>query len=257
VSISTSRESIADIEPVLEPGLAGGTRLEPGPAGTVQPQSARPDLALFRLRSAQPSRRAVLHLQAAGDPVIPADLAGWFTERACHFYLVGFRLPGRMLLPGWRVSHAAARAVAQLDETCARLREADGMEHVILSAQGRAAMVAALWCDRQSRGGPTGQPQLPVADALILYQPAWPARPALRLNIGCPVLALSGQPASARLRLTRQRPAPHLGDHVTWRRLPEATDLVSLPGPGRRAFFDELGRWLGAYMYGLAGDTLL
>jgi len=246
VSISTSRESIAGYEPVLEPSLVG----------VALPELARPSPALFRLRSAQPSRRAVLHLQAAGDPVVPADLAGWFTERACHFYLVGLRLPGRVL-PGRPARRANGRAVAQLDAACARLHDVDGMEHVILSAQGRAAMVAALWCDRQREGWRAGEPQLPIADALILYQPIWPARQRPRLSIGCPVLALSGQPARSRLRLRRQRPAPHLGDHVTWLQMPEVVDAVSLAGPGRRAFFDELGRWLGAYMYGFAGDKLL
>jgi hypothetical protein len=243
VSISTSRYSVAGYEPVLEPGVAPATR----------PGTAPPGPALFRLRSAQPSRRAVLHLQAAGDPVVPADLASWFTERACHFYLVGLRRAGR----------GRAGALAELDAACARLRDEDGIEHVILSAQGRAALAAVLWSDRKQAAGagrdgardPVASRQ-PSLDALILYQPAWPARRQLRLSIGCPVLVLSGQPARPPLlRVPRQ--APRLGLHVTWRQLPELADAVQLPGPGRRAFLDELGRWLGAYMYGLAGAELL
>jgi hypothetical protein len=214
---------------------------------------ARPGPALFRLRSAQPSRRAILHVQAAGDPVVPADLASWFTERACHFYLAGLR----------RARRAGAGAFGDLDAACARIRDEDGMEHVILSAQGPAALPAVLWCDRQRGGAPgsddwrrPGPSRLPSPDALILYQPVWPVRRHLRLSVDCPVLVLSGPPArSPLLRVPRQ--APRLGGHVTWLQLPDLADAVKMAGPGRRAFLDELGRWLGAYMYGLADDQLL
>ncbi len=57
---------------------------------------ARPETAMFRRRSLQPSRRAVLHVQAAGDPAVPSDVADWFTERAFHFYLAGLRVPHRL-----------------------------------------------------------------------------------------------------------------------------------------------------------------
>ena len=46
----------------------------------------RGETAMFRRRSVQPTRRAVLHVQAAGDPAVPPDLASWYTERAFHFY---------------------------------------------------------------------------------------------------------------------------------------------------------------------------
>ncbi len=55
-------------------------------------------------RSALPSRRAVLHVQAAGDPAVPADLVSWFTERAFHFYLAGLRLPGQSRAAGPRAA---------------------------------------------------------------------------------------------------------------------------------------------------------
>ena len=46
-----------------------------------------------------------------------------------------------------------------------------------------------------------------------------------------------------------------LGGHVTWLRLPAGPAVDDTAG--RRQFFDELGRWLGAYMYGHVRDQLL
>jgi hypothetical protein len=255
LSISTSRDAITEYDPVLAgTGAVPARRLPP-----------RPKAALFRLRSAQPSRRAVLHLQAAGDPVVPADLAGWFTERACHFYLAGLRLParlGRLRRPG----HTAERVFAELDAVHAHLREADGIEHVIVSAQGTAAIAAALWCARQpasaAGAGSPSSAQARAADALILYRPAWPPGRALRLNVACPVLVLSPAGGDGRGRLLRRPAVPRqVAGHVTWLRLPDAgapagaADLAG--GAGRRAFFAELSRWLGAYMYGPPPDRLL
>jgi hypothetical protein len=47
---------------------------------------------------------------------------------------------------------------------------------------------------------------------------------------------------------SRAAAAGRLGSHVNWLQLPE---------PGGQAVFDELGRWLGAYMYGPGLDRLL
>ncbi|MBO0836302.1 MAG: hypothetical protein J2P28_12470, partial [Actinobacteria bacterium] len=144
MSISTSRNATTEYEPVLRASAAASL------------PSARPTTALFRLRSSQPSRRAVLHLQATGDPAVPAELAGWFTERACHFYLAGLRQSA----PLWRLrrsGRAAERTFAELDEVHAYLREAEGINHVIVSAQGPAAVAAALWCDRRREDAATGR----------------------------------------------------------------------------------------------------
>lgn len=213
----------------------------------------RPGTAMFRRRSLQPSRRAVLHVRAAGDPAVPSGLGDWFTERAFHYYLydlAGLRLPGSRLpgsrLPGRRVlaGRAGGRplraAFAGLDEACRHLREADGVGHVIVSAHGRAALAVALWSSARTGVLPGG-----AADALILFEPALPSRPAIDLSIACPVLVLTscGQP--------RRRPPSviaRLGSHVTWLQLPEL---------GEQAVSDELGRWLGAYMYGRGRDQLL
>jgi hypothetical protein len=252
VSISTSSDVIVGQEPALPSGADLAARV------------ARPISPLFRLRSAQPSRRAVVHVQATGDPVVPADLAAWFTERSCHFYLFGLRLPASAR--PWRsAGRAAERAFAELDAVCAYVRAADGVEHVIVSAQGRAAAVAARWCDRRS-GSESGRDVLsaspqPGADALILYQPVWPTGARVGLDISCPVLVMSGE-ASRSLR--RPGVAVRLGGHVTSVQLPEYAGLASpaglagvAGGPASPAFFAELGRWLGAYMYGQHADQLL
>jgi len=255
VSISTSSDLIVRQEPARPPG--------PGPAVPV----ARPVSPLFRLRSAQPTRRAVVHLQATGDPVVPADLAAWFTERSCHFYLFGLRLPASVR--PWRsASRAAERAFAELDAVCAHVRAADGVAHVIVSAQGRAAAVAARWCDRRS-GSQSGRDAMsawrqPGADALILYQPVWPAGARVGLDISCPVLVMSGEASRPLRPLRRSGVAVHLGSHVTSVQLPEYAGLARpaglagvAGGPASPAFFAELGRWLGAYMYGQRADQLL
>ncbi len=202
--------------------------------------------------------------------MVLADLAAWFTERSCHFYLSGLRLPARPVAP-WRRSSQAERAFDELDAVCAHLRDADGIEHVIVSAQGRAAVTAARWCDRTDRTGRSSRSAAgeaewprgaPAADALILYQPAWSPRARARLDIACPVLVLSGPVRS----LPRRRPAAavRLGGHVTWLQGADYAGLASpaglagvARGPASRVFFAELGRWLGAYMYGHPIDKLL
>lgn len=238
----------------------GGYEVVPGP------QLERPEAAMFRRRSLQPSRRAVLHVQAAGDPAIPSDLADWFTQRAFHFYLAGLRVPHRLTArPGAR---SLAAACADLDAACSRLRQADGISSVIVAAQGRGALAAALWMGgRSSEDRQAGDCH---ADALVLCEPELPARP-IKLSIGCPVLVVTGPPlnrggstageAISRWSLRQHRGAPaaaQLGSHVTWLHLPPADWRTGqAEGAGRQLFFDELGRWLGAYMYGPVRDQLL
>ena len=251
MSISTSSDAVTEYEAVLSAGAAYVARTPP----------PRPKGALFRLRSAQPSRRAVLHLQAAGDPVIPADLAGWFTERGCHFYLAGLRLPAR--LSRLRRRGGAAESIfADLDAVDTHLREADGMEHMIVSAQGPAAVAAALWCARRPHSAAdSASPQSRAADALILYRPAWPPGAALELDIECPVLVLCPAGRKPGPRLRRPTVPRQVAGNVTWLQLPDAgapAGLADLAGSAdRRAFFAELGRWLGAYIDGPPPDRVL
>jgi hypothetical protein len=233
---------------------------------------ARPETAMFRRRSLQPSRRAVLHIQAAGDPAVPSDVADWFTERAFHFYLAGLRVPHRLTArPGAR---SLASACTDLDAACARLRQVDGIGSVIVAAQGRGALAAALWMGRCAGGDgrPCGDRRAGDcgADALVLCEPELPPRP-MKLSISCPVLVVTGLVpagdgrasggATGRLALRQRRTQPaaaQLGSHVTWLDLPRAGGrLQQAEGTGRQLFFNELGRWLGAYMYGHVRDQLL
>jgi alpha-beta hydrolase superfamily lysophospholipase len=247
MSVNVSRDSADGYEPVPAP---------------IRPVAAGGGAAMFRRRSALPSRRAVLHVQGAGDPAVPADLATWFTERAFHFYLAGLRLPGQLPgragQPGRAAGSRFEQAFADLDSACRHLREADGMDHLIVTAQDKGALAAALWTDRLQASGPAGA----TADALILFGPALPARPALQLSIACPVLVLSqdaGAPGLTRswpMRPRRPEAAPsRLGSHVTWLQMPGPGTRPGA-GAGRQAFFDELGRWLGAYMYGVRDQLL-
>ena len=303
MSISTGRDGAIDgYEAVQTPSHAVAASRGP---------------AMFRRRSIQPSRRAVLHVQADGDPAMPAGLASWCTERAFHFYLAGLRLPGRpgpvMGRGGRTADKRFGPAFADLDTACGELRRTDGMDHVIVMAQGRSALAVALWSDarRVAAGGPDGRgerrgaggriragvrigvgggviaggrvrPGAPVmeaacisdrecgdedmqarsADALILYAPELPTTAALCLDIACPVLVLSaadsGPAASGRWRLRAGGAGAHLGRHVTWLRLPGSDGEPDVAGDAdEHALFDELGRWLGAYMYRQMRDQLL
>jgi hypothetical protein len=213
-------------------------------------------------------------------------VADWFTERAFHFYLAGLRVPHRKTARSGARSLAAA--CADLDAACARLQQSDGIGSVIVAAHGRGALAAALWSDRQTADS--------RADALVLFEPELPVRPALKLCISCPVLVVTGivQADGGRglraaasywpLRAPRRASAAaQLGSHVTWLHLPRSagqpgkawpgeaqpgkawpgeagpgeTEPGQADGAGRRLFFDELGRWLGAYMYGQLRDQLL
>jgi alpha-beta hydrolase superfamily lysophospholipase len=193
---------------------------------------------------------------------VPPDLASWYTERGFHFYVAGLRWPGRGHGTGFRRiwprgGKALAAAFAELDATCEHLRTADGIDNVIVTAHGEGALAAALWCAAERPGG--------RADALILYAPAFSGPVRRGLDIPCPVLVIGGPGGQQRGRgwpVFRRRPEPaatiQLGRHVTWLR---PTDGEARPdareAEDRSRFFDEMGRWLGAYMYGEVRDQLL
>ena len=79
------------------------------------------------------------------------------------------------------------------------------------------------------------------------------------LDIDCPVLIIAvDQVAQARQRRSRRgADAVRLGQHVTWLHLTPADVAAGDLAGGRRRLFDEMGRWLGAYMYGQVRDRLL
>lgn len=211
--------------------------LRPDPARASRPA------AMFRRRSVQPSRRGVLHLQAARDAPVPPDLASWYTERGFHFYVAALRWPGRR-----RSGKALAAAFAELDTRCEHLRGSDGIDNVIVTAHGEGATAAALWCA-------AGQPGA-RADALILYSPSFGRQVRRGLDIPCPVLVVGGAGGPRASR--NGPPGVQLGRHVTWL---APTDGEARPDAAkaedRSRFFNEMGRWLGAYMYGQVRDQLL
>ncbi len=213
--------------------------------------------AVFLRRSARPSRRAVLHLHDLTGSFAPADLARWYNERGFHFYVTDLDLREPLDAVTRRNRAGTARACfANLDSACRHLRDADGIDAVILSAQDAAAAPAALWCHARRAGGPVA--------ALVLSNPDFGRGLAERLDIACPVLVISaaGQPRRPPVggRKSRGKNAVRLGQHVTWLYLDDEPDSGSSSGgqpPERRRLFDEMGRWLGAYMYGKARDQLL
>ena len=166
---------------------------------------------------------------------------------------------------------------AALDAACRHLRQADGIDAIILSAQGDAASAAALWCHARRAVRPV--------DALILSNPDFGKGMRGRLDIACPVLVISaagpeGSRAAASRADRRERRGAgglRLGQHVTWLHLdqdprPAVGHEAPRPAAGqegqtakgaadvaaaRKRLFDEMGRWLGAYMYGQVRDQLL
>ena len=240
------------------------------------------DGAVLRRRSARPTKRAVIYLHCLDDPFVPAELASWYTDRGFHFYVADLRRladSGRVET-GHAVQDSATELGAYfacLDTAAQHVREADGVETVVLCGHASGALVAALWCHARRGSRP--------ADALILASPAlragsWLSRLAggrrraapllavLRrrvrrgLDISCPVLVLcpaadwdaTGGPAGLpRLGGLGGPATMRLGPHVTWRKVDEAGP----DGPGLGQLLDEQGRWLGAYLSSQIRDQLL
>ncbi|MGP8001203.1 MAG: alpha/beta hydrolase [Streptosporangiaceae bacterium] len=263
------------------------------------------DGAVLRRRSARPTKRAVIYLHCMDDPFVPASVATWYTDRGFHFYVADLRRlsdAGRAGAghgdPGHRdtgrgdtaqgdtgrgeggrtVPDSVAELSAYficLDRAAQHVREADGMETVVLGAHATGALVAALWCHARRGRRP--------ADALIMAGPAlrprsWLARMAHRtpplltvirrrvrrgLDISCPVLVLCpARDWDAPGGGSGPRPFPglaggqatiRLGPHVTWRKLDDGDP----DGPWLSQILDEQSRWLGAYLSSQIRDQLL
>jgi len=221
------------------------------PAGGGAPGSGR---AMLRRRSALPSRRCVLWLHWRRDAFAPEDLVSWYTQRGFHFYVADLRRRDGADFPARRrQAPSRGECLARLDTARRHLRDAEGIETLVVSAHAADALTAALWCAAGRDAG--------VADALILSSPAFGRRLRRSLDIACPVLVMS--PASSERRDGRMRRGngaqpSRLGSHVTWLRLEHGLDgQACAEGSDRRRVFDEIGRWLGAYMYGGVRDQLL
>jgi hypothetical protein len=234
-------------------------------AVTVPPAPGEPagsGAAMLHRRSALPSRRSVLYVHCRPDTFVPEDLASWYTERGFHFWVADLRPQEGQRGLARRGRRARAERFAGLDAAFRHLREAEGIDMIIVTADDADAVTAAEWCDARRDAA--------CADALILSGPTLARRLRRGLDIACPVLVLSPPDGEAGGRASRhkQDAAIKLGPHVTW--------LCLRPGPGgqaagepgggeaaqaadtdRRQFFDEMGRWLGAYMYGHVRDQLL
>jgi hypothetical protein len=256
---------------------------------------------MLRRRSVLASRRAVLYIHGQPDTFVPEDLVAWYTERGFHFYVMDLRPPDGLDKPdkpGRRrrrsgggtgrggagrgsAGRGSSEALGRLDAAGRHLRDAEGIDMVMVTAHGADALTAALWCAPRH--------QASQADALVLSSPVFGRDLPAGLDIACPVLVLSSgrEPEGEPGRLApwrRRKPgtAVRLGAHVTRLRIDDAPDsdgaaTVAVAGVkadvtdpeereadsggdsagDRRRFFDELGRWLGAYMYGSVRDQLL
>jgi hypothetical protein len=232
-----------------------------GYEAVIMPPAAKiadqPGSAVFLRRSARPSRRAVLHLHDLADSFAPADLARWYNERGFHFYVADLNPRHSLGAARRRPPKSARSCFLELDAACAYLREAAGIDAVILSAQGSASPTAAQWCDARREDSPV--------DALILSSPEFGRGLRGSLDIGCPVLVISASDGADRppRRERRGTDSIRLGQHVTWLYLNAAPADAAAPADDaaasqdRKRLFDEMGRWLGAYMYGQVRDQLL
>lgn len=204
---------------------------------------------IFRRRATRPTRRAVLHLRDLSCSFASPDMARWYNDRGFHFYVADLAEHGDMGA-GRRGARTRLAPFGSLDAACRHLRDQDGIDAIILSAQDASVMTAAMWCDARN-----GQGQV---EALLLANPDFSRLPREGLDIACPVLVVTmeGKPDRDR-RSRRGRESVRLGQHVTWLNLPAADAEPALTASGHRRLFDEMGRWLGAYMYGQVRDQLL
>jgi hypothetical protein len=270
----TERVSTADGREAVPVKPAGAVPVKPAPDEPAPEQAALPKAALhtvtqsaggsviLRRRSALQTRRSVLYLHCDQETFVPEDLVAWYTERGFHFYVADLRPQDRADRPRRQRGPDRGECFDRLDSACRHLRDSEGIDMIIVAAHAADALTAALWCDARRDAG--------LADALILSSPVFGRRLRRGLDIACPVLLMlpaaspgsPGGPAgrlAARKRRSKETAATvRLGPHVTWLTLDEGLDGQA-PGasPDQRRFFDELGRWLGAYMYGKVRDQLL
>jgi hypothetical protein len=244
---------------------------------------------LARRACPRPSRRAVLYVHCLADPQVQPDLAGWYLQRGFHFYVADIRAAR----PRSRDA-TLAEYFSCLDAAMRQVRQAEGNRVVLVSAHRAGAVIAALWCHARRAAGPAealimadpdfgpsqhwlyrllavGQPAAAsgprgtaagTADAARLPEVLPQAQRKLRrgLDISCPVLVLSPSAVNVTVPGARYRAAPpaRLGAHVTSLRLASAPPGLARPDrAARRCRYDELSRWLGAYVSADVRDQLL
>jgi hypothetical protein len=261
MGLTTGRDGVASGQEAVLARPAPPGPAAPGwdPGEAVREGSG---LMLWR-RSALPTRRCVLYLHCDRAAAVPEDLVAWYTERGFHFYVVDLSPQDRAGRPGRKPAQAPGRSecFAGLDAACHHLRDVEEIDMIILIAHSADALTAALWCDARRDAG--------LADALILLSPAF-GRLRRDLDVACPVLVMSPSSGpetgggsagrlTTRMRRKNDTATVGLGPHMTWLRLEDGLETRDggAEGPDRSRFFDELGRWLGAYMYGQVRDQLL
>ncbi len=271
---------------------AGGYEAVPLPLGG-QSGAESANASVLRRRSSRPSKRALVYVHCLGDSFVPPELAAWYVDRGFHFYVADLRTVGAGQPGGIREGSVAAElgeCFACLDAAVAHLRDGDSIDTVVVGAHGAGAVIAALWSHARRGSQPVdalvlASPEFTQASRRAARETGqdagqdtgrrpWPllagAQRRLRrgLDIACPVLVMCpaegwdapGGPGGLlgwRL-LLGGRATTRLGAHVTWMKLDGGQPGVALPAPrGRKRFFDELGRWLGAYLSGQIRDQLL
>jgi alpha-beta hydrolase superfamily lysophospholipase len=243
---------------------------------------------MVRRSCARRSSRAVLYVHCLQDQYVQPDLAAWYLERGFHFYVADLRAAR----PRSRDA-TMAEYFGYLDSAVRHVRDADGNRTVLVSAHQAGAVIAALWCHaRRGRSADAliladpdfGPGQHWLYRLLGVHPQAAPAartgaRPgsgpeprsadvlprAQRkvrrgLDISCPVLVMSPSAVSAAVPGAAYRAtAPaRLGPHVTSLRLASAPPGLARPDrAARRRLYDELSRWLGAYISADVRDQLL
>ena len=244
---------------------------------------------LVRRSCARRSSRAVLYVHCLHDPYVQPDLAAWYLERGFGFYVADLRAAR----PRSRDA-TMAEYFGYLDAAVRQVRVADGNRTVLVSAHRAGAVIAALWCHARRAGRSAdaliladpdfapGQhwlyrllgvpPQVPAAAGSAVRPGTGPeSRPpdvlprAQRkvrrgLDISCPVLVMSPSAVSASVPGAAYRAIPpaRLGPHVTSLRLASAPPGLARPDrAARRRLYDELSRWLGAYISADVRDQLL
>lgn len=277
-------------------GPAEGYETVPVPVAAAGDEPQGRSAAILRRRSVRPSKRAVMYVHCLSDSFVPADLADWYTGRAFHFYAADLRAvtagERRAAQDGNQAAGELSECFAHLDAAAAYLRAADSIETLVVSAHAAGALIAALWCHARRGSRPVdalilanldlgaGQPGRATRRWLTRAKTAGEsgasspllagAQRRLRrgLDIACPVLVMcppgdwdvpGGAGSLLALRmLAGGRVTIHLGEHVTWLKLDGG-----LPGqvlsadPERKRFFDEISRWLSAYLSAEIRDQLL
>jgi len=203
------------------------------------------------------SRRAVLYVHCLHDPFVQPELAAWYLERGFHFYVADLRAAR----PRGREA-TLAEYFGYLDSAARQVRDADGNDTILVSAHQAGAVIAALWCHarRAARSAEAliladpefGEDQHWLYRILAVRQAAGPrAGPGAESRPPPDSIVASGA-------ASRAGPPTRLGPHVTWLRLASAVPgLATHDRAIRKRLYDELSRWLGAYLSAEVRDQLL